>query len=61
MLPPGSHYIYEAPLKDPGNNNYAIAFYLHIGNRADRMLRSRALLLWQIMKQPVFDSLRTKD
>ncbi|KAJ8128750.1 hypothetical protein O1611_g4882 [Lasiodiplodia mahajangana] len=61
ILPPGSNYLYKKTLEDPENVNHCIEYYLHIGNRGDRSIRAKTQLLDQILHEPAFDQLRTKE
>ncbi|KAH8673592.1 peptidase M16 inactive domain-containing protein [Xylariales sp. PMI_506] len=61
ILPPGSNYLYRKTLRDPANVNHCIEFYLHIGSRGDRLVRAKTQLLSQILHEPAFDQLRTKE
>ncbi|KAK8038396.1 insulin-degrading enzyme [Apiospora phragmitis] len=44
VFPEGVNYLYKKTLKDPVNVNHCIEYYLHIGNRGDRMLRTKEQL-----------------
>jgi insulysin len=61
ILPPGSNYIYERPLKDPANVNHCIEYTLYLGNRLDATLRAKQLLLAQMTDEPAFNQLRTLE
>ncbi|KAI0105424.1 peptidase M16 inactive domain-containing protein [Nemania sp. FL0031] len=61
IFPPGSNYLYKKTLEDPENINHCIEYYLHIGNRGDRSIRAKTQLLDQILHEPAFDQLRTKE
>jgi len=61
IFPPGSNYILEKDLADPENVNHAIEFLLHVGEKGNRVLKVKALLLGQIVHEPAFDILRTKE
>ncbi|KAL4740538.1 Metalloenzyme, LuxS/M16 peptidase-like protein [Aspergillus similis] len=61
IIPPGSDYIYERPLKDPANVNHCIEYYLFIGSIADEVLRAKLLLFAQMTDEPAFDQLRSKE
>ncbi|KAK8092730.1 uncharacterized protein PG998_014771 [Apiospora kogelbergensis] len=51
----------DLTLKDPANVNHCIEYYLHIGSKGDRMVRAKTQLLDQIVHEPAFDQLRTKE
>ncbi|KAL2188482.1 LuxS/MPP-like metallohydrolase [Thermothelomyces heterothallicus CBS 203.75] len=61
ILPPGSNYIWKKKLKDPANVNHCIQYFLHVGSRDDYNVRARVLLLDQIVHEPCFNQLRTKE
>ncbi|KAI1492445.1 peptidase M16 inactive domain-containing protein [Biscogniauxia mediterranea] len=59
--PPGSNFLFKKTLKDPANVNHCIEYYLHTGPKGDRMVRAKTQLLDQILHEPAFDQLRTKE
>ncbi|KAF2191778.1 LuxS/MPP-like metallohydrolase [Zopfia rhizophila CBS 207.26] len=59
ILPPGSNFVYERPLKDPANVNHCIEYSLFVGHSADRELRAKVLLIAQMTDEPAFNQLRT--
>ncbi|CZR61550.1 related to insulysin precursor (metalloendopeptidase) [Phialocephala subalpina] len=61
LFPPGGNFIYHRTLKDPANVNHCIEYVLNVGDKADRVLRARALLFDQMTHEPAFDQLRTKE
>ncbi|RDW92852.1 a-pheromone processing metallopeptidase Ste23 [Aspergillus mulundensis] len=61
IIPPGSNFVYERPLKDPANVNHCIEYYLFLGNIDDEILRSKLLLFAQMTDEPAFDQLRSKE
>ena len=61
ILPPGSNYIWKKKLKDPANVNHCIQYFLHVGSRGDYDVRAKVLLLDQIVHEPCFNQLRTKE
>lgn len=61
IFSPGSNYVYHKTLKDPANVNHCIEYLLYVGNKADRALRAKVLLLDQMTHEPAFDQLRTKE
>ncbi|KAJ2999068.1 hypothetical protein NUW58_g112 [Xylaria curta] len=60
-FPPGSSYLYKKTLRDPANVNHCLEYYLHIGDKGDRSIRAKTQLLDQIIHEPAFDQLRTKE
>lgn len=61
VYPPGANFVYHKMLKDPANVNHCIEYLLFIGEKSDRELRARLLLLAQMTDEPAFDQLRTKE
>ncbi len=61
VFPPGSNFRYNRTLKDPANVNHCIEYLLYFGDKADRELRAKTLLLDQLTHEPAFDQLRTKE
>ena len=61
VLPPGSDFLYERPIKNPDNVNHCIDYILYIGSNLPRPTRARLLLLGQLINEPCFDQLRTKE
>lgn len=61
IIPAGSNYTYERPLKDPANVNHCIEYYLFIGDMHDEVLRAKLLLFAQMTDEPAFDQLRSKE
>ncbi|EME43644.1 hypothetical protein DOTSEDRAFT_72866 [Dothistroma septosporum NZE10] len=61
VFPPGSDFTYEHTLANKDNVNHCIDYSVHIGDAHDRRLRAKLLLLSQIIEEPVFDTLRTKE
>ncbi|KAL5612804.1 hypothetical protein BROUX41_004112 [Berkeleyomyces rouxiae] len=61
ILPPGSNYAFAKTLEDPENVNNCIEYWLYIGSCDDMKLRATLLVFEQIMNEPAFDQLRTKE
>jgi insulysin len=61
IIPPGSNLVYEKTLKDAGNVNHAIEYVLYTGANSDRKAGAMTLLLEQMVHEPAFDQLRTKE
>jgi len=61
IFPPGSNYVYQRTLKDPANVNHCIEYLLFTGDKGDRMVRAKTLLLDQMVQEPAYDQLRTKE
>lgn len=60
-LPEGSDYRYVHTLPNPDNVNHCIDYVLSIGSNLDRPLRAKLLLISQMISEPCFDTLRTKE
>ncbi|KAI5465829.1 Metalloenzyme, LuxS/M16 peptidase-like protein [Mariannaea sp. PMI_226] len=61
ILPPGSNHVYHKNLKDPANVNHCIETLFTVGDRGDLVLRAKTLLIDQMIHEPAFDQLRTKE
>ncbi|CAN8096702.1 unnamed protein product [Discula destructiva] len=61
LFPPGSNYVYKKTLGDPANVNHCIEYFLYVGEKHEHLLRAKVLLLDQILHEPAFDQLRTKE
>lgn len=61
LFPPGSNFVYKKTLGDPANVNHCIEYFLFAGEKHEPMLRAKVLLLDQILHEPAFDQLRTKE
>ncbi|RSL60589.1 hypothetical protein CEP51_013736 [Fusarium floridanum] len=61
ILPRGSNYVFKKTLKDPANVNHCVETWFYVGSREDRVIRTKTLLLDQMLHEPAFDQLRTKE
>lgn len=61
IFAPGSNYVFKKTLGDPANVNHCIEYFLYVGEKHEPMLRPKVLLLDQILHEPAFDQLRTKE
>jgi insulysin len=61
VLAPGSDHRWSRTLANPDNINHCIDYVLQIGSPQDRPLRAKLLLMAQILNEPCFDTLRTKQ
>ncbi|ESK89443.1 insulin-degrading enzyme [Moniliophthora roreri MCA 2997] len=61
VLPPGSNFVYSTDVGNPDQTNNAITYYTHIGPVNDQHLHVVSSLLTQIMTEPTFNILRTKE
>jgi insulysin len=57
----GCNYTWASTIPNPNQANSALTYYTHIGPVADRRLRVTSALLAQILSEPAFDVLRTKE
>jgi len=61
ILPEGCNYVWELPVPNPNQVNAAITYFCHVGDQANPRLRTTFRLLAQIMSEPAFNVLRTKE
>jgi insulysin len=61
VLPSGSNFTHVRDLADPANVNHTIEYDLFIGDRTDRNLKVKAQVFAQMLQEPTFDQLRTKE
>lgn len=57
----GCNYIWELPVPNQNESNASITYYCHIGDIASPRLRATFRLLVQIIREPAFNILRTKE
>ena len=57
----GSNFVWSSPLPNPNQANSALTYYLHFGSVVNQRLRVVSLLLTQILTEPTFNVLRTKE
>ncbi|CAI2166636.1 8731_t:CDS:10 [Funneliformis geosporum] len=60
-LPQGKKYVYQANVFDKDEFNNAIGYYLQCGDNTDIYVVTRLKIISQILHEPVFDHLRTKE
>ncbi|RXW22316.1 hypothetical protein EST38_g3526 [Candolleomyces aberdarensis] len=60
-LPEGSDTIWAGPIVNPNQANSAITYYVHFGPVADQRLRVIGSLLVQVISEPAFNVLRTRE
>jgi insulysin len=53
--------VYNAPVTNKEDVNSALSYYCHVGDVVDAPLRATLALLAQIISEPCFDQLRTKE
>ncbi|CZR49746.1 uncharacterized protein FPRO_14777 [Fusarium proliferatum ET1] len=61
ILTEGSNYVFRKTLKDPANVNHCVETWFYVGSRENHDIRVKTLLLDQILHEPAFDQLRTKE
>ncbi|PLW56401.1 hypothetical protein PCANC_03414 [Puccinia coronata f. sp. avenae] len=61
LISKGSNLVYERPLADPSNVNSAVDYYVGVGDMADHDVRTRLMLLSQMIQEPCFNRLRTNE
>ena len=57
----GTNHVWTTPVPNPNEPNSALTYYVHFGSKVDRHLRVVSALLTQILSEPAFDTLRTKE
>ncbi|KAK8900794.1 hypothetical protein QC760_010558 [Botrytis cinerea] len=61
VFPPGANCVYRKTWKDPVSVNHCIKYVLSIGDKAVYLQRAKTLLLNQMIHEPAFDQLQTKE
>ncbi|KAF9000402.1 Metalloenzyme, LuxS/M16 peptidase-like protein [Cyathus striatus] len=62
ILPEGStNHIWSLPVPNPQQPNSALTYYTHFGPASDQRLRVISSLLTQLLTEPAFNILRTKE
>ncbi|KIJ69177.1 hypothetical protein HYDPIDRAFT_105764 [Hydnomerulius pinastri MD-312] len=61
VLPEGCNYTWTTRVPNPDEVNSALTYYLHLGRLIDPQQRVIGVLLAQIMSEPAFNVLRTKE
>ncbi|KAI0053918.1 hypothetical protein FA95DRAFT_1551697 [Auriscalpium vulgare] len=61
LLPDGCNYVWSLPVPNRNEPNSALTYYVYYGPLTDQRLRVTAALLTQILSEPAFDVLRTKE
>ncbi|KJZ78997.1 hypothetical protein HIM_01770 [Hirsutella minnesotensis 3608] len=61
LLPRGSNHVFNKTLKDPANVNHCVETWFHVSDRGERVARAKTLLIDQMIHEPAFDQLRTKE
>lgn len=60
-FPPGADFLYRRVLRDPSNVNQCLEYTIQVGDSQDSSLQARLLLFSQVVQEPLFDTLRTKE
>lgn len=61
LLVPRGNYIISLPHTNPAEVNNGVIYHVQIGDITDQTLRARLQLFEQIVHEPAFDQLRTKE
>jgi insulysin len=61
VVPPGVDVLYQHTLPNPRNANQCVEYTIHVGDAQDRALQAKLLLFAQVVHEPLFDALRTKE
>ncbi|CAJ0636661.1 14542_t:CDS:10 [Entrophospora sp. SA101] len=61
LLPVGKRYVYQRDVYDANDVNSAIEYYIEICHNKDVKSRNKLSILAQIVNQPFFDQIRTKE
>ncbi|CAK5265298.1 unnamed protein product [Mycena citricolor] len=61
ILPRGSNQTWTSTIPNPNQANSALTYYLHFGPIVDQRMRVTSSVLTQILHEPAFDILRTKE
>ncbi|KAI9597576.1 Metalloenzyme, LuxS/M16 peptidase-like protein [Syncephalis fuscata] len=57
----GARYVYQRMVPNPDNVNSAIEYYCQVGDVTDTRLRALLALISQVINEPCFNQLRTKE
>jgi len=61
LLPQGSNFVLSIPLLNPNEANSSLCYFTYYGPVADQKLRVTSSLLTQLLSEPAFDVLRTRE
>ncbi|KAJ4475639.1 insulin-degrading enzyme [Lentinula aciculospora] len=61
VLPQGCNFIKVGTIPNPNQANSSLTYYVHVGSVSDARLRVVGALLTQILTEPAFNVLRTKE
>lgn len=59
--PPGVESVWQTPVPNPNEPNSALTYYVHFGTALEPRNRVIASLLTQILSEPAFNVLRTRE
>ncbi|KAI0093889.1 insulin-degrading enzyme [Irpex rosettiformis] len=57
----GTDLVWQVAVPNPNESNSALTYHIHIGSRLDKRLRTTAQLLAQLMSDPAYNILRTRE
>jgi insulysin len=57
----GSNFVISAPVPNPNQANSSLTYFTYFGPVADQKLRVTSALLTQILSEPAFNVLRTRE
>ncbi|KAG6851274.1 hypothetical protein H0H93_011710 [Arthromyces matolae] len=61
LIPQGANVTWTCPIPNPNQANSSLTYYVHFGPIVDRKLRVVSSLLTQVLSEPAFNVLRTKE
>lgn len=61
LLPEASQSVWELPVKNPAEPNSCVVYWMYTGEVTDPVARAQLALLGQIVHEPAFNQLRTKE
>ncbi|KAF9566323.1 insulin-degrading enzyme [Agrocybe pediades] len=61
LMPEGANYTYSAPIPNPNQANSALTYFTYCGTVVDDKLRVASQVLTQILSEPAFNVLRTRE
>ncbi|KAF9978161.1 Insulinase (Peptidase M16) [Actinomortierella ambigua] len=61
LLPQHCKAVYSRVVSDPNNVNSGIEYFVQTGDAADKAMRAKVQVLAQIVNEPCFNQLRTKE
>ncbi|KAJ7074118.1 Metalloenzyme, LuxS/M16 peptidase-like protein [Mycena amicta] len=61
ILPQGTNHTWTSVIPNPNQANSALTYYVHLGSTVDQHLRVTSSLLVQLLQEPAFNVLRTKE